>query len=186
MVSSLFTPKIILSSVALAHAPYWYPVTLIVEFGLILGYNKIFFGNYSCKSLSNLATLITPALFQPPRQTDQDQGKVKLKTIRYVRLGHIATLYFLPIVIYLVTAFPLHLSYSEISLLSHSFNGFEQIFAFFLAYIGAFLLYLFLSALYYKVIVFLYFNIFFKFCIFSLVIIGLLTLMSGKKHNLKW
>ena len=161
MVSSLFTPKIILSSVALAHAPYWYPVTLIVEFGLILGYNKIFFGNYSCKSLSNLATLITPALFQPPRQTDQDQGKVKLKTIRYVRLGHIATLYFLPIVIYLVTAFPLHLSYSEISLLSHSFDGFERIFAFFLAYIGAFLLYLFLSALYYKVIFYFFYSLIF-------------------------
>ena len=155
MVSSLFTPKIILSSVALAHAPYWYPLTLIVEFGLILGYNKIFFGNTSWKSLSNLATMITPALFQPPRQTgqtDQDKTKVKLKTIRYVRLGHIATLYFLPFVIYLLVALPLHMVfYTEVSLVSHSFDGFVPIVSFFLTYFGAFLLYLFLSALYYKV-----------------------------------
>ena len=146
MVFTLFFPKIILSSVALAHAPYWYPVTLVVEFGLILGYNKIFFGNYSCKSLSNLATLITPALFQPPRQTDQDQGKVKLKTIRYVRLGHIATLYFLPIVIYLLAALPLHMVVcTEVSLVSHSFDSFVPIVSFFPTYFGAFLLYLFLS-----------------------------------------
>ena len=156
MVFTLFFPKIILSSVALSHAPFWYPVTLLLEFGLILGYNKIFFGNCSWKSLSNLATLITPALFQPPRQTDKDQGKVKLKTIRYVRLGHIATLYFLPFVIYLLVALPLHMVfYTEVSLLSHSFDGFVPVVAFLLAYFGAFLLYLFISGLYYKVIVFL-------------------------------
>ena len=156
MVFTLFFPKIILSSVSLVHAPYWYPLTLLLEFGLILGYNRIFFGNTSWTSLSNLATVITPALFQPPRQsgqTDQDKTKFKLLMTRYVRLAHIATFYFLPIVIYLLAAFPFHMVvYSEISLLSHSFNGFEQIFAFFLSYVGAFLLYLFLSALYYKVI----------------------------------
>ena len=152
MVFTLLTPKIILSSVALAHAPYWYPLTLIVEFGLILVYNRIFFGNYSCKSLSNLATLITPALFQPPRQTAQDQTKFKLVMTRYVRLGHIATFYFLPFVIYLLAALPLHMIvYTEVSLVSHSFDGFVPMVSFFLTYFGAFLLYLFLSALYYKV-----------------------------------
>ena len=177
MVSSLFTPKIILSSVALVHAPYLYPLTLIVEFGLIFVYNKVFFGNTSWTSLSNLATLITPALFQPPRQTDQDQGKVKLKTIRYVRLGHITTLYFLPFVIYLLVALLLHMVfYTEVSLVSHSFDGFVPVVAFLLAYFGAFLLYLFISGLYYKVIVFLFINIsYFKFYYFILAIIGLLT-----------
>ena len=193
MVFTLFFPKIILSSVALVHAPFWYPVTLLLEFGLILGYNKIFFGNCSWKSLSNLATLITPALFQPPRQIAQDKTKIKLELTNFDRHAHIAFLYFLPIVIYLLVAFPVHMVfYTEVSLLSHSFNGFVRIFAFFLAYVGAFLLYLFLSALYYKVIFFskIYFQLlgkwFDEFYIFSLVIIGLLTLMSGKKHNLKW
>ena len=177
MVSSLFTPKIIVSSVALVHAPYWYPLTLIVEFGLILVYNRIVFGNTSWKSLSNLATLITPALFQPPRQTAQDKTKIKLVLTKIDRLTHTAILYFLPIVIYLLVALPLHMKfYTEVSLLSHSFDGFVPVVAFLLAYFGAFLLYLFISGLYYKVIVFLFLNVsYFKFYNFSLAIIGLLT-----------
>ena len=172
MVFTLFFPKIILSSVALVHAPFWYPVTVLLEFGLILGYNKIFFGNCSWKSLSNLATLITPALFQPPRQIAQDKTKIKLELRNFDRHAHIAFLYFLPIVIYLLVALPLHMVvYTEVSLVSHSFDGFVPIVSFFLTYFGAFLLYLFLSALYYKVI--FYFFLFFNICfIFSCSILS--------------
>ena len=157
MVFTLFFPKIILSSVALVHAPFWYPVTLLLEFGLILGYNRIFFGNISWNSLSNLATLITPALFQPPRQTAQDETKIKLEVTNFDRRAHIAILCFLPMGIYCLVALPLHmLFYTEVSLVSHSFDGFVPMVSFFLTYFGAFLLYLFLSALYYKVIIFLF------------------------------
>ena len=149
----------------------------LLEIGLILDYTKIFFWNLSGKSLSNLARLISTELFQPPRQTAQDKTKIKLVMTKYDRLAHIANLYFLPIVIYLLVALPLHMVfYTEVSLLSHSFDGFVPVVAFLLAYFGAFLLYLFISGLYYKVIVFLFLNVsYFKFYIFSLAIIGLLT-----------
>ena len=47
----LFAPKVALISLALANYPFVYPITMVAEFGCIVSFNKVFYGQFNCKFL---------------------------------------------------------------------------------------------------------------------------------------
>ena len=49
MVLTLFFPKIMMVSMSLVHAPYSYPITLLLEYALVVSYNWIAFKSSYCE-----------------------------------------------------------------------------------------------------------------------------------------
>ena len=66
MILVLLTPKVFLASMAFTSMPYFFPIALLLEFLIIVVYNKANFGDFHWFSASTLATLCTPALYSIP------------------------------------------------------------------------------------------------------------------------
>ena len=60
----LFFPKLVLVSIALLYVPYLYPIGMVLEWLMVLFYNKAMYGNFNGFDNGNLITILTPALFQ--------------------------------------------------------------------------------------------------------------------------
>ena len=84
VVTILFFPKLVLAAIALVYVPFLYPIGMVLEWLMVLLYNKAMYGNFNGKVLDycffktiynhshfsvcddgNLITILTPALFQP-------------------------------------------------------------------------------------------------------------------------
>ena len=84
VVTILFFPKLVLATIALVYVPFLYPIGMVLEWLMVLLYNKAMYGNFNGKVLDycffktiynhsyfsvcddgNLITILTPALFQP-------------------------------------------------------------------------------------------------------------------------
>ena len=107
----LFAPKVGLIAMSLTAYPWVFPFCMLAEFALIILYNRIFYSQFYSKisfwskfivlfsklnlasvyDLTNLATLFTTAFYQPPGG---------LPVTRFRRIGHLLTLYYLPLLIY--------------------------------------------------------------------------------------
>ena len=64
VVTLLFFPKLVLVSIALLYVPYLYPIGMVLEWFMVLIYNKAMYGNFNGFDNGNLITILTPALFQ--------------------------------------------------------------------------------------------------------------------------
>ena len=54
--AALVLPKVHLAAVALSHAPYWLPVTLLAEICLVIGYLTLVYGANPSKEVYKLST----------------------------------------------------------------------------------------------------------------------------------
>ncbi|TRY77006.1 hypothetical protein TCAL_02694 [Tigriopus californicus] len=63
-ICSLLGPKMFLISSALLHAPYAFPLVLLIAMGLILVYQKLMFGTFTVFSFTNLVSLVSFAFYR--------------------------------------------------------------------------------------------------------------------------
>ena len=77
MIMVLLSPKVFLASMAFASMPYCFPIALLLEYLIIVGYNKANFGSFHWFSASTLATLCTPALYSIPGNSTRPNQPMK-------------------------------------------------------------------------------------------------------------
>lgn len=72
-IGSLLGPKMFLISSALLHAPYVFPLVLIIAMGLIVIYQKLMFGYLNVFSFDNLVTLVSFAFYRGSHVLKKDK-----------------------------------------------------------------------------------------------------------------
>ena len=154
MAITLFLPKIMVTSLALLRVPYIYPLTLAAEYLMILAYNKLFYGSFCALDVSNLATIITPALYQPPSHPESRAEQIALN--KYGRLMHIVFLYLLPFFMYAHVGYYLHqVEFKDVSIIANDKVIWQHAdVMIFDIYFGALLVYMLLALVYYRVRIF--------------------------------
>ena len=129
---------------------YGFPISLssgiTIQSIQILQQNSGFFLAFD---VSNLATIITPALYQPPNHPNS-RAKISNK---YGRLAHIVYLYLLPFFMYAHLGYYLHqIAFKDVSIIANDKVILDHAdVMIFDIYFGALVVYLLLALVYYRV-----------------------------------
>jgi len=140
--------------------PYFFPIALLLEFLIIVVYNKANFGDFHWFSASTLATLCTPALYSIPGDDKDRTGTKSLEADRdkpmlakYGKFGHTIVLYILIGLVYVVGYTIIHqFADKNVEALANTFGdySFDQVFYIVLgSYFAAPLVYGILLYIYY-------------------------------------